>query len=412
MIADFWDSHGRSATRRLARLARQELTPAQTVMWTALVAVIVLFPTIINSSRFLDVAITYSIFAICLYGLGFLYGQTNYLSIAHSALMGVGAYTAAILFVQFGFGFWAVLPLAALLAMAAALLLGYPALRVSGYHFVIVTFAACELFVLATRNLGGAEARKGLTGGAQGLDITEPVGAVFGQSFDINLELEPFYYLVIAFLLITLVVTQILVASPLGRTFRAIRENEPLARSVGIRANWYKILAFGISGLFAGVAGALFAYKLRHIAPDLFNSFEGVELALMVLLGGSRRLMGPLVGAIIVGFLPEVLDVIGLGLTPFQRQIVFGALLIAVIILLPRGLVQGVADLYGFGKRSLATYLRPPPGSEGGGGAASTEPDAPPDEDSRQSAEQPAEAVESGAEAAETEPEAEKVGGS
>ena len=84
----------------------------------------------------------------------------------------------------------------------------------------------------------------------------------------------------------------------------------------------------------------------------------------MVLLGGSRRLMGPLVGAIIVGFLPEVLDVIGLGLTPFQRQIVFGALLIAVIILLPRGLVQGVADLYGYAKRYLADLLRPPPGPD------------------------------------------------
>ena len=411
MIADLWESHGRSASRRLARLARRELTPAQTIIWTALVVVIVLFPTIVSSSRFLDVAVTYGIFAICLYGLGFLYGQTNYLSIAHSALLGVGAYTAAILFIQAGLGFWAVLPLAALLAMVAALLLGYPALRVSGYHFVIVTFAACELFVLATRNLGGAEARKGLTGGAQGLDITEPVGQVFGQSFDINLELEPFYYLVIAFLFITLIVTQILVASPLGRTFRAIRENEPLARSVGIRANWYKILAFGISGLFAGVAGALFAYKLRHIAPDLFNSFEGVELALMVLLGGSRRLMGPLVGAIIVGFLPEILDVIGIGLTPFQRQIVFGALLIAVIILLPHGLVQGVADLYGVGKRSLGSYLRPPPGPEDGGGA-SAEPEAPPDGDSDQSVDEPAEAIDLGEESTEADQEAEQVGSS
>jgi branched-chain amino acid transport system permease protein len=350
------------------------LTPAQTILWTALVLVMVLFPTIVSSSRFLDVAITYGIFAIALYGLGFLYGQTNYLSIAHSALMGVGAYTAAILFIQVGFGFWAVLPLAALLAMVAALLLGYPALRVSGYHFVIVTFAACELFVLATRNLGGAEARKGLTGGAQGLDITEPVGHIFGQSFDINLELEPFYYLVIGFVFAAIIVSQVLVGSPLGRTFRAIRENESLARSVGIRANWYKILAFGISGIFAGVAGALFAYKLRHIAPDLFNSFEGVELALMVLLGGSRRLMGPLVGAIIVGFLPEVLDVIGIGLTPFQRQIVFGAMLIAVIILLPHGLVQGIADLYGYAKSALAALLRPPSGPDGGESAAGVDP--------------------------------------
>ncbi len=404
MIANFWDSRGSSVTRKFVRQVTRELTPAQTVLWTALVVLMVLFPTIINSSRFLDVAITYGIFAIALYGLGFLYGQTNYLSIAHSALMGVGAYTAAILFIQLGFGFWAVLPLAALLAMVAALLLGYPALRVSGYHFVIVTFAACELFVLATRNLGGAEARKGLTGGAQGLDITEPVGQIFGQSFDINLELEPFYYLVIAFLFAAMIVSQALVSSPLGRSFRAIRENEPLARSVGIRANWYKILAFGISGIFAGVAGALFAYKLRHIAPDLFNSFEGVELALMVLLGGSRRLMGPVVGAAIVGFLPEILDVIGIGLTPFQRQIVFGAMLIAVIILLPHGLVQGIADLYGYAKQALATLLRPPPGPEGG------QPADAPDPPGDQAGEAGEDDDESVSEASETERDSERVG--
>ena len=376
MISEFMPPSARGLTDRLMR----QVTPSQTVSWTGLVIVMILFPTIVNNSRFIDVAITYGIFAIALYGLALLYGQTNYLSIAHSALMGMGAYTAAILFIEVGLGFWAVLPLSALVAMGAAILLGYPALRVSGYHFVIVTFAACELFVLATRNLGGSEARSGLTGGAQGLDITEAVGGFFGQSFDINLELEPFYYLVVGFVFVTIVITQMLVVSPIGRTFRAIRENEDLARSVGIRTGFYKILAFGISGIFAGVAGALFAYKLRHIAPDLFNSFEGVELALMVLLGGSRRLMGPLVGAVIVGFLPGVLDVIGIGLTPFQRQIVFGAMLIAVIILLPYGLVQGIADLYGYAKRLLAAQLgllprgpAPPPA----GPDAPAEPDSP-----------------------------------
>ena len=281
-----------------------------------------------------------------------------------------GSYTAAILFIQAGLGFWAVLPLAGLLAMAAALLLGYPALRVSGYHFVIVTFAACELFVLATRNLGGAEARKGLTGGAQGLDITEPVGQIFGQSFDINLELEPFYYLVVAFLFITLIVTQILVSSPLGRTFRAIRENEAAwpARSVfgptGTRSS--PSASAGSSPVSPGRCSPTSSDTSR---PTCSTRSKASNLRWMVLLGGSRRLMGPLVGAIIVGFLPEILDVIGIGLTPFQRQIVFGALLIAVIILLPHGLVQGVADLYGLAKRSLGAYLRPPPGPGDGEGS-------------------------------------------
>ena len=97
----------------------------------------------------------------------------------------------------------------------------------------------------------------------------------------------------------------VLVASPWGRTLRAIRENEDLARSVGIRIGYYKVIAFAVSGGFAGLAGALYAYKLRHISALLFGSFEGVELALMVLLGGSRTILGPVVGGIIVGFLPR-----------------------------------------------------------------------------------------------------------
>ena len=120
-----------------------------------------------------------------------------------------------------------------------------------------------------------------------------------------------------------------------------------LAQAVGVNANLYKIWAFTISGMFAGVAGAFYAYKLRHIYPDVFDSFFGVELAMMILIGGSRTLMGPLVGAIIVGFLPEILNLMGLGLGPDEKQIMFGMILIAVIVFLPQGLAVGVGELYG-----------------------------------------------------------------
>jgi branched-chain amino acid transport system permease protein len=344
------------------------LSPERAVLLISVPILIILAPGILASSRLLDIAITYAIFSIALYGVALLYGQVGLLSIAHAALMGIGSYTAAILLIQIDIGFWAVLPICALITAATAGLLGVPSLRMGGYHFVIVTFAFGSLLVIAATNFGGAEARLGLTGGAQGLDIERTVGPLFGQEFNITLEQKPFYYLTIGFLFATIVAIFLLAISPFGRSLRAIRENEVLAKSVGIHTGAYKISAFMVSGGFAGVAGALFAYKLRHITPQLFGSFEGVEFALMVLLGGSLPILGPLVGAMIVGFLPEFLDAIGLGLSPFQRQMVFGLLLIAVITMLPNGLVTGARDLYLYLKhRAISSVRSRPPPPHGGG---------------------------------------------
>ena len=333
-------------------------SPERTVLIVVVPLFLIFAPNIIlTRSNLLDIGITYAIFSIALYGVALLYGQVGLLSIAHSAFLGFGAYTAAILLIRADMGFWAALPISALITATAAGILGVPSMRVGGYHFVIVTFAFGAMMVIVATNLGGAEARLGLTGGAQGLDIQESIGSIFGQKFNIALELEPFYYLSLAFLFATMALVYLIVVSPFGRTLRAIRENEVLARSVGVRIGYYKVAAFALSGGFAGVAGALYAYKLRHISPLLFGSFEGVELALMVLLGGSRTILGPVVGAIIVGFLPEFLEEIGLGLSPFERQMVFGGLLIMVITLLPNGLVLGARELYLFLKRSLGSSL-------------------------------------------------------
>jgi ABC-type multidrug transport system fused ATPase/permease subunit len=150
--------------------------------------------------------------------------------------------------------------------------------------------------------------------------------------------------------------------SKLGRTLRGIRENEELAEAIGIHTLYYKILIFAISGLFAGWGGLLYGYHLRHIAPQLFGAFGSIQLVLMLLLGGSRTLWGPVVGAVIVFFLPEVL-----GLDPIQSRILYGALLILVILLLPRGLAHGIRQQYlrvrGFAGRggiSRAEFIEEP----------------------------------------------------
>ena len=171
-------------------------------------------------------------------------------------------------------------------------------LRVAGQHYIIITFCFCALLVVCLTN-GGS-----LTGAATGLDVGS-IGSVFGINFD---KLANYYYLVLVALALSLAIFYAIANSSYGRTLRAIRENEQLARAIGVNIDLQKISVFMVSGAFAGAAGILQAYYLRHISPTLYGAFPSLYLALMVMLGGARLIYGPLIGAIIVNFLPEVMN--------------------------------------------------------------------------------------------------------
>lgn len=302
----------------------------------ALAAVLVVIPLLSPGYRFLSIATSTGISAIALYGLAILFGQAGIMSVGHSALMGIGAYAGAIVARDFGIGFWLGLPISAVLAALVAGLVGLPSLRVGGHHFVIITFAFCGLLTIVLTN-GGT-----FTGSATGLDLP-PIPPIFGINFN---SLHNTYLLVGFFVLTSLVVTHLIMVSSYGRTLRSIRENEKLAASVGINTRRHKIVAFMVSGAFGGVAGILQAYFLVHISPDLFGAFPSVYLALMVMLGGPRTLLGPLIGAVIVNFLPEVLR-----LDPVDSRIAYGVGLILVIMLLPGGVSGGLYGLYRVARR-------------------------------------------------------------
>ena len=295
------------------------------------VAFLVAFPWLNPGYRFLSLSVTTGFTAVALYGLALQFGQAGIMSVGHAAFMGIGAYTAAILATKLGIGFWFALPFSALFSAIVAGLIGLPSLRVSGQHYIIITFCFCALLVIALTN-GGS-----FTGAATGLDVGS-IDPIFGINFD---KLLNAYYLVVAFLLGCILVTALIVNSSYGRTLRAIRENEPLARAVGINTGLHKIGVLMVSGAFAGVAGILQAYYLRHISPNLYGAFPSLYLALMVMLGGSRLLYGPLIGAIIVNFLPEVMH-----LDPIDSRIAYGVGLLIVILLLPGGVSAGLLDTY------------------------------------------------------------------
>ena len=294
-----------------------------------LLALFAMVPLLSPGNRLVSLAISAGINIIALYGLSVLFGQTGILSMGHAALVGVGAYTAAILARDFGIGFWVSLPMAGLAAALVAAIVGAPSLRVSGHHFVIMTFAFGQLLAIVLTNGGD------YTGAATGLDMSQPV-LLFGR--DIG-ELEPFYFLVLGFVALSAIASWIIINSSYGRTLRAIRENETLAASLGINVGRHKIGTFVVSGVFAGVSGVLLAYFLRHISPGQFASFPSIYLALMVMIGGARLLLGPVAGGVLVAFLPELLN-----LDPVQSRILYGVCLIAVILLLPNGLIAGIVE--------------------------------------------------------------------
>src|ERR1700732_4332623 len=200
---------------------------AESIVAIILMIFLIGFPWLHPGYRFLSLAITTGFTAIALYGLGLQFGQAGIMSVGHAAFMGIGAYTAGILAGKLGVGFWLALPFSVTFAAVFAGLIGLPSLRVSGHHYIIITFCFCALLNVAITN-GGT-----FTGGATGLDVGS-IDKIFGINFD---QLRNAYYLVIAALLLCLLVTYLIVNSPYGRTLRAIRENELLARAVGINAN-------------------------------------------------------------------------------------------------------------------------------------------------------------------------------
>jgi branched-chain amino acid transport system permease protein len=308
------------------------------IVTALVVAGVLAFPWLNPGYRALSFAVTTGITAIVLYGMAIPFGQAGIMSLGYAGLMGFGAYTAAILSRDFGLNMWEAMPVSALVAALAAGLFGLPSLRISGHHFAITTYVMCELLRIALTN-GGK-----FTGAATGLDLP-PIGTVFDVKLD---KLSNTYMLVAAFMFISMLAAYRVANSRYGRTLRSIRENEQLARSIGVNANMHKVGAFMLSGLFAGVGGALQAYNFRHISPDLYGGATSLYFALMVMLGGPRTIFGPLAGAIIVTFLPEVMRI-----DPVDSRIAYGLALIAVVMLLPGGVIAAAGRLYQWVARML-----------------------------------------------------------
>jgi len=266
------------------------------------------------------------IYAIAILGLNLLTGFNGQFSLGHSAFFAIGAYTAAILLDRFDAPYALTLPVAGLVSLAAGFLFGLPALRLEGLYLALATFA----LAVATPQLLKFSLIEHWTGGVQGIVILKP-DAPFGLPFNADQWL---YYFTLGVALAMFWAARNLVASRTGRALMAIRDNPLAARSMGVDTALYKSLAFGVSALFTGVAGALGALSIGFVGPDSFTFFLAVSFLVGLVVGGVGWIPGAVFGGLFVLFVPNIAEAISKGLA----WAVYGVILILLIYLMPSGM--------------------------------------------------------------------------
>lgn len=277
------------------------------------------------SNYLLYVATAAAWLAVLAISFDVLIGYTGYLSLAHGALYGVGAYTVANLTTKQGMDFWLALPLSGLLAAAIGVCIAALAFRTRGLYFAVLTLGiglvGYQLFVVLENWTGGIMGFVGIPSPPQ------PLGLAMDQS-QFNLLLT------LIFVWITYAASFFFVRSSIGIACIAIREDPILASAVGMKINKARLSAFTFSSFFAGIGGALFASMSNFVGPDSFNVLTaGFQLVVTVVVGGMGTLWGPVLGAILLTALPEILR----GATTYSL-LAYGILLLIVIMFAPRGL--------------------------------------------------------------------------
>ena len=299
------------------------------------IAAILVCPFMVTSPYYLHLLVTIAIFSIVTLGLDIVFGYTGEVSIGHAALFGIGAYTAGALLVHLKLGFWPALVLGPMVAALFGLLLALPALRVTGPYLAMVTLAfgtIVQILINEMTDLGPWLGNFNLTNGPLGVTLNTPVffdWRDWGDAisiFDMNMKRmrEMQYFYVCAFiLLLTVVVINRVLASHLGRAFEALRDSPIASDCMGVSVYRHKVIAFVTSAAFAGLAGVLFAYSEQYISPNNFSFELSITFLLAVTMGGRKSRLGPIIGAAIVVYLPNLLSDIEL----FRRV----ALLIALV---------------------------------------------------------------------------------
>jgi branched-chain amino acid transport system permease protein len=257
---------------------------------------LLIVPLITPNPYYIHLIETIMIYSILLFGLDIVVGYTGQVSLGHSGLFGIGAYTVGVLFLKFSAPFWIILPASILITALFGAVLALPALRVSGPYLAMVTLAFGTIIQILINEMTF------MTEGPMGIKISKPLLAGF------KLDVQSYYWLVCCLLALSLVVVNRVLKSNLGRAFEALRGSPIASDCMGVSVYKYKVYAFVISAGFAGLAGSLYAYSEQYISPNTYNFELTVLFLLATIMGGRKTRSGALLGASIIVLLPKLLD--------------------------------------------------------------------------------------------------------
>ncbi|MEO6749524.1 MAG: branched-chain amino acid ABC transporter permease [Casimicrobiaceae bacterium] len=276
------------------------------------------------------------VYLMATFGLNLTVGYAGQMSLGQAAFFGIGAYIAAILTTRYGISFWLVIPIAAVACFFVGLALGFPALRVEHHYLAFATLGFNVLIYLIMRN------EESLTGGTFGIaNIKRP--SMLALSFDSE---RAYFWLVLVALAIVAWLMWLLLRSPWGRAFAALRDNPIRAESLGINITAYTLLAFAIGAAYAGVGGVFYAALVQFVEPGTFHFATSLMMLLAVIVGGSGRFFGPVLGTVVIILLPELLRSSSLPALQFMQKwylVGFGIAVVALMVWLPGGILS-IAD--------------------------------------------------------------------
>lgn len=310
------------AARRAAKLA----------MLAAVLAIFLVFPVVVTDPATTSIAVFALLFMVAASAWNMFSGYSGYLALGHAVFFGCGGYAVAMAardwHVAGGWPVFALLPFGGVVAGLVAIPFGLVALRTRRHTFVVVTIAIFFIFQLAAYNVG-------FTSGTSG--ITLPFAPFSAANYN-----QPFYYVALAILIVTVLVSVAVRRSRFGLQLLAIRDDEDRALGLGVRTRRVKLTAFVLSAIPVGMVGGLYFYFVGQIYPNFaFDPLFDLSIALMSFLGGLGTIAGPLLGALVLESLQQYLTQTFSSSATYL--IAYGVLFLVVILVLPRGVVPGIA---------------------------------------------------------------------
>ncbi len=323
-----WAKRGHVARQRVEAMPPDRRRTAKLVLYAAIVGLLLLLPQIVGQ-RLSEVMGTIGIYVLLGLGLNIVVGFAGLLDLGYVAFYAVGAYTTAVLTSPASpafspeLPFWGALPFVIIAAAMIGLFVGAPVLRLRGDYLAIVTLGFGEI----ARIIFNSAWSQPVTGGAQGI-LSIPPPLPFTN------HPQSIYYPILFFCILAAVGATSLAASRIGRAWNAMREDESVAEATGVNTTKYKLLAFGLGAAFGCVSGALFAAKIGVIFAASFNILVSINALALIILGGMGNIAGVVLGALVLVGLPEFLREFA-----EYRLLIYGAVLVAMMILRPEGLL-------------------------------------------------------------------------